>query len=119
MARKSSRRAPERARARIAAVAGCLFALGIGASGAVLAADAPPEIRVSYADLDLTTDQGVQTLYRRLVAAAEQVCPSAPMQHLSLYVQSRACQKKAVAEAVRQIGSPRLAALLSRHDAHG
>jgi UrcA family protein len=107
-----------RARFAVAAVAGCLFAAAVGVAGAA-PSDSPPTVRVSYGDLDLTTAQGVHALYGRIVAAAEQVCPVAQMQNLTLYWKSRACQKRAIAEAVERVGNPRLAALLARHESRG
>lgn len=41
-----------------------------------LASAAEPGIRVSYADLDMTTQKGVDTLYKRIHAAAERYCES-------------------------------------------
>ncbi len=112
------------ARARLAAAAvavaitGSLFAATLGVASAA-PSDSPPSIRVSYADLDLSTDRGVRILYGRIVAAAQQVCPDVEMQNLTLYWKMRACQKRAIAAAVQQVGSPRLAAILARHEDHG
>ena len=39
------------------------------------AGELPPEVRVSHADLDLTTAAGVRTFDRRIMAAAKAVCP--------------------------------------------
>jgi UrcA family protein len=101
-----------------AAITGCLFVATLGVATAA-PSDSPPTVRVNYADLDLTTEQGARVLYGRIVAAAELVCPYAEMQNLTLYWKSRVCQKRAIAEAVAHVGSPRLAALLARHGAHG
>src|SRR5262245_11207313 len=38
--------------------------------------DAIPQVSVNYSDLNLATEEGSRALYRRLVAAAERVCPS-------------------------------------------
>jgi UrcA family protein len=85
--------------------------------GATLAAEpkgpfAVPEIAVAYGDLDLTNPAGVQALHRRLKTAAERVCPrtdgrvSAPDK-----AAAHECRKQALEHAVREIGSPELAAL--------
>ena len=39
--------------------------------------DSIPSIQVRYADLNLSTEQGTLTLYRRIKLAAQQVCPVA------------------------------------------
>jgi UrcA family protein len=118
MIRHTSTQTRGRARAAVAAVAGCLFAVAMGAARAT-PSDSPPTVRVSYADLDLTTEQGVRVLYARIVSAADLVCPYAGIENLSLYVRSRACRKQAIAEAVQHVGNPRLAALSAEHTGHG
>jgi UrcA family protein len=115
MTRQSSSRAPVRAQVRIAAAAGCLFAIAMSGSGAVLADDAPPAVRVNYAGLDLTTERGAQMLYERINAAAERVCPSADSRDLLTTLNGRICRKHAVEQAIAQVGNPKLAALLAQH----
>jgi UrcA family protein len=115
MSLRSSNRAP--ARARIAAAAGCLFAIATIGSGAVLADDAVPAVRVSYAGLDLTSERGVQILYQRIATAAERVCPSADSRNLRAFVDGRACRKQAIERAIAQVGNPKLAALHAEHSA--
>ncbi|HTX24432.1 MAG TPA: UrcA family protein [Steroidobacteraceae bacterium] len=118
MIRHTSTQTRGRARAAVAAVAGCLFVAAMGAASAA-PSDSPPTVRVSYADLDLSTEQGVRTLYARIVTAADQVCPYATMDNLILYMKSRACRKQAITEAVAHVGNPRLAAVSAEHTAHG
>jgi UrcA family protein len=79
----------------------------------------PPSLRVIHADLDLRTDQDVRTLYASVADAAQAVCPQAQMDNLSLYVQSRACLKQAIARAVRQVGNPQLAAIFAKNAERG
>lgn len=50
------------------------FALLPGTLGAQ---ETPRSVRVSHADLDLTTTAGIRTLDRRIDAAAKAVCPDA------------------------------------------
>ncbi len=123
MSRESSSRISSRARARIATVAGCLFAIAMTGSGAALAADAEPDgapsVAVNYADLDLTTERGAKALYARIAAAAQTVCPRADIADLIRYAKSRACQRHAIAQAVQRVGSPKLAAVLARHPEPG
>lgn len=52
-------------------------ALGVaGLPGLALAQDTLPDVAVSYADLDLSTSEGVATLDRRLNRAVQAACPS-------------------------------------------
>jgi UrcA family protein len=99
----------------VTAVAGCLFAVAMGTAGAAPPASAPT-ITVSYADLDLTSPQGVQVLYNRIAAAATEVCPNSDTADLMRHMKSRACQKRAIADAVRHVGNQQLAALQSKYD---
>ena len=91
------------------AAAGMLvsFALAAEPSGDF----AVPKLEVEYSDLDLTSAQGVQALHRRLMAAAEQVCPHADGRVLQAKAAARECGQQALDHAVRTIGSPELAAL--------
>ena len=68
---------------------------------------------VQYRDLDLSTDAGVQALYKRIEAAAEHVCFLETSGHPGIDQQARffACHQDAIANAVKQIGEARLAAL--------
>lgn len=51
-----------------------LAAAALAIAPAVSAEDAPRTTGVSYADLDLSTEEGVAELDRRIDAAAKQVC---------------------------------------------
>jgi UrcA family protein len=83
---------------------------------------AAPSMKVSYADLDISTDHGLKTLYGRIQTAADQVCP-----HLldgdfnaarNQVVNS--CRDAAIARAVEKINNSRLSALYaSRKSAVG
>jgi len=115
MTRQFSSRSSDRAPARIAGVAGSLLAIALCGSATVLAADAPPAVRVSYAGLDLTSEQGAKVLYERISAAADQVCPSADLRNLRAYYESRVCRKEAIARAIQEVGNPKLAAILTQH----
>lgn len=104
--------------------AGTLSALGAGLLGALAGAayaaspgTAAPSMRVSYGDLNLTSEQGNKELYARLVSAAREVCGASQLdirdlQSLGL---ERACERQAVAAAVEHVRSPKLAALHSAH----
>lgn len=117
-----------RRQARPAAAAGCLLAsaLGVAMLGTVQArtanaaspADDPPTVQVQYGDLNLATDQGARALLERIKAAARQVCPAADGRDLAAFQSSRRCAREAVARAIDQVGSPRLAALYPTHARH-
>jgi UrcA family protein len=68
-------------------------------------------VAVRYHRDSLETSAGVHTLYRRIMQAAEQVCPDAAGDPRGLNAAVRACRAASVARAVQSIDSPRLAAL--------
>jgi UrcA family protein len=57
---------------------------------------------VRFADLDISTADGAQELYERIVAAARAVCRDAGARFVY------ECRTRAVADAVRGVGSPLL-----------
>jgi len=70
---------------------------------------------VYFADLNLARAAGVQTLYRRIRAAANYVCaPWDETRDLAQFSEWRACRDSAIANAVSQIDHP----LLSEHHLH-
>jgi UrcA family protein len=88
--------------------------VGAAAMGAVSAAttdDDVPAVTVRYNPESLATDSGARALYRRLVMAAEAVCPAAAESRPFLNEAVRHCRDAALARAVHQIDSPRLAAV--------
>lgn len=88
--------------------------VGAAAMGAVSAAttdDDVPTVTVRYNPENLATDSGARALYRRLVMAAEAVCPATPESRPFLNEAVRHCRDAALARAVHQINSPRLAAV--------
>ena len=74
------------------------------------AADSLPQRVVPAADLDLTTAQGVATLYRRLDAAATLVCPAADRDLLRTQI-ARNCRLRVLDDVVGRIAVPGLTAL--------
>ena len=102
------------ARSRISAASlAALLSYGLGI-GAVVA-EPPPAARsvITYSDLDLVTDAGIRTLYSRVKGAAESVCLRETIRHPGIDERSRYafCVDAAVAQAVKQLNQPRLAAL--------
>lgn len=90
-------------------------AASMNALGAASAADTPPTRRVSYADLDISKPTGAKVLYRRIDAAAHQVCVFDSRKDLGVAQRQRACIKQAVDNAVNQVNS---AALTELHAAN-
>jgi UrcA family protein len=108
---------PRLARLVVATATACALA----ALPLVPATAAPQQrsITVRYDDLNLGADRGVRTLYARLQRAAEQVCPDVYTRDPARASQAHACQAEAIAAAVAQVQSPRLAALHARGTARG
>jgi UrcA family protein len=96
---------------RIAVLAACVLAGSLGVAQAAAPLDDVPTVVVRYGDLDLSTQEGVQTLYKRISSAARQVCPSADPRSLRRFDDGRACRAAAIARAVSDVHSSQLAAL--------
>jgi UrcA family protein len=92
--------------------------IAAGAANANPDGDAPSLV-VQYSRQSLATDAGASDLYRRITAAARQVCPSASMGDLHALQRERQCRNEAVARAIRQIDNSRLAALHASHSKNG
>jgi UrcA family protein len=78
--------------------------------------DAAPSVVVRYGDLNLSTEAGNLALYRRIVAAARQVCPDSGPRDLQASAISRACRDAAIARAVTAVPSSRLAEIHALHN---
>jgi UrcA family protein len=100
-------------------LAGCVFCIGSNMAYAAPATADVPSIAVSYSALDLATDEGARNLYSRIAAAGRAVCPQADFRNLSAYARAKTCQSEAIARAVRDVRSPRLAAVYSARAHHG
>ncbi len=92
-----------------------LIAAGLGgwllASTAFAATDSTaPSVRVSFSELDLTKDAGVEHLYQRLQAAAERVCGNVDIRDLGAFARQRACVQHVLDRAVEDVHSSRLTA---------
>jgi UrcA family protein len=103
----------------LAALAGCVLATTVSVAGAATPAADVPSVVVSYGDLNLSNEQGTRALYRRIVAAARQVCPVQITRELSSVAASNACQADAIARAVRELNNPQLAAVHAARSKHG
>ena len=108
-----------RVSAGVMALAGCLLAGTLGIARAATPTDSVPSVVVEYGDLDLSSEAGTLTLYRRIAGAARQVCPDADGRDLALLARIRACQAEAIARAVSDSHIPQLAALYATRSKHG
>ncbi|MEP6549238.1 MAG: UrcA family protein [Gammaproteobacteria bacterium] len=119
----TARAAGSRAKFALLLMAG---ALGTGAAGAAFSdAKAPgvdtpgvdtpgvdtPTLVVRYSNEELTSNVGVQKLYRRIQLAAKQVCPDTSVRDLRGIELARICREQAVAKAIHQVNNSQLAAL--------
>ena len=59
---------------------------------------------VKFADLDIATADGAQALYERIATAARSVCRDTDSRFV------RECRTRAIADAVKGVGSPLLSA---------
>ncbi|HLZ99788.1 MAG TPA: UrcA family protein [Steroidobacteraceae bacterium] len=97
---------------------GVLGAAASGTVGAASPADDVPRQVVKYSPDVLNTDAGARSLYRRIVKAAEEVCP-APSGSRFIVSAVAECRAQSVARAVQQIDNPRLAALNAANSKSG
>jgi UrcA family protein len=90
---------------------GVVGAAGIGAVSAATPDDESLSIAVKYDPQSLSTQDGARALYRKLVRAAAEVCPT---NSANPYVLSRGvveCRAQSVARAVFKINNPSLVAV--------
>jgi UrcA family protein len=96
--------------------------MGVGLADVARSAtpDAAPSVKVAYGDLDLATEQGANTLYARVASAARQVCAADGdnFRDLRTFAAARSCRTQAIANAVRDVHSTKVAMLAARHG-HG
>jgi UrcA family protein len=106
----------------LTAVSACLMLLGAAAAvQAAPASDAAPSVKVAYGDLNLAGAEGNNTLYARIVAAARQVCNvnDVDTRDLRGMAAAKACQTRAISQAVSAVHSPQLAAIYSARQGRG
>lgn len=68
------------------------------------------QVKVSYADLNLTTTDGAEHLYRRIHSAADAVCRDLETKNLSGRHLWKACVGKAISNAVVDVDASMLTA---------
>lgn len=115
----AARAAGRRAKIGLLLLGSLAGVMAAGAAGAATPGNDVPAVVVKYSDLSLTTQDGVNRLYRRLISAAKQVCPDAPIRDLGAASQTEQCRDQAIARAIRQIDNPQLAALHASHSKNG
>lgn len=72
-----------------------------------------PSVVVKFADLNLSSPEGVTALYRRIHAAARDVCKSYDFRSAASILPGSAdpCVRKAIQDAVNKVGHPALLAM--------
>jgi UrcA family protein len=68
-----------------------------------------PSIVVKCGDLNLSTEDGACRLYGRIVTAAREVCDRHNSRDLPAFTACSTCESTAIARAVSDFDSPRLA----------
>jgi UrcA family protein len=71
----------------------------------------PPTKTVRFNDLDISTPAGAKVLYRRIQAAAREVCQQPMSTDLHLVGAERVCRDKAIDNAVRSVNAAALTQL--------
>jgi UrcA family protein len=89
---------------------GIVSAAGISAASAPASDEDAPSVVVKYRSESLLTDSGARTVYRKIVSAAEQVCPQNPGSRIPSQA-VRECRAESVARAVMKINNSKLAAI--------
>jgi UrcA family protein len=92
-----------------------LVAAGLAFAGSAAVASPQTESRtvtVNYADLDLESAAGIESLYARIRSAAKKVCGSAERHDFAAQADLRSCREAALEQAVAKIDN---AALAARH----
>jgi UrcA family protein len=66
-------------------------------------------VSVKYSDLDLSSANGVDRLYRRIESAAREVCPDIYSRDLGIASAGRHCEAEAISAAVSRVNNAKLA----------
>jgi|SRR5882724_238318 len=96
---------------RIALTASAVLVTFGGAAACAATHDDAPTVAVSYQDLDISTPNGAQMLYRRIQSAALKVCGEVQARDFARSRAQRACYANAVASAVDTVNQPQLSAV--------
>lgn len=91
--------------------AACMAVASTAVQAAEKPGDSEPVTTVQFGDLNLANPQGVERLYQRIVAAAQQVCDTRQGRSLEAQALDSICTKQSIAHAVAAVGRPALTAL--------
>ncbi|HVO44828.1 MAG TPA: UrcA family protein [Steroidobacteraceae bacterium] len=83
--------------------------MGSAVAGTPSIVDHAPAVTVRYDDLNLASHSGMVQLYRRITAAANQVCPAAGSRELSALAASQKCRTEAIQRAVNDVHNTQFA----------
>jgi UrcA family protein len=75
--------------------------------------DDPPTVTVSYSDLNLASNAGIESLYRRLSTAASTVCGDFDRRSTGQRAKWQQCHDQALSAAVFDVNKPTLTAMHS------
>jgi UrcA family protein len=98
---------------------GVVGAAGIGAVSAATPDDESLSVAVKYDPQSLSTQDGARALYRKLVRAAKEVCPTNSASPLVPSAAVAECRAQSVARAVFKINNPSLVAVYNTNTKHG
>jgi UrcA family protein len=84
-------------------IAAAVMSSGVAARPPALVAQSPATERVSFADLDLTSNAGVRRLQSRVEAAAHRLCDEEGVQPLSVQLESKSCFNTARTNGLKQV----------------
>ena len=73
----------------------------------------PPQAIVKFGDLDVSTPQGAETLYRRIHGAALDVCSRMYVDEQAYKWHKDACLQKVIGDAVIKVNRPALSAVFA------
>ena len=100
---------PQRRKQLLAVVLGVAFSIpAVSTAGTMPLEKNVNSVTVSFADLNLSNDSGVETLYQRLKTASHRSCGTVSARQLNLFRPIKECVKKALAEAVDSIDNEKL-----------
>jgi UrcA family protein len=98
---------------------GVIGAAGVGAVSAATPDEESLSVAVKYDPQAISTQDGARALYRKLVRAAEEVCPATSASPHFLTPSVVECRKQSVARAVFKINNPSLVAVYNTTTKHG
>jgi UrcA family protein len=98
---------------------GVVGASAIGAVSAATPDDEASSIAVKYDPQSLSTEDGARALYRKLVRAAQEVCPTNSASPLVPSAAVAECRAQSIARAVFKINNPSLVAVYNANTKHG